>query len=575
MMARHKQLVSKRNRFYEPETSSSSDDQDAAPPITRSRSSNKADNRAQKFANHVVEKAREVVPDDLVATIARNYAKSSYSNMKLMNHRGVGCEVDKDDLMSIKDDQWITDGVIEFHNVSIGAHQVIEVNGQGAHDVGLAGQFHQESEYPQDVAGTKLVLSELAKASNPNANMEFVDKMLTEADCIILRDEGRVTDEGAVVQERNAAMGEGRQAPVTRPVEDARVTEMMRRLATLNNDVRYLDASFTVLANFVGLRRDEVVTAATQLLLHGGHAGTGVKAEAGGTKNAPRTPQRPSAHKGRDDSSPEEDGVRNATRVVLASTFAACEPTSTLLQNPHLAHGTIPHWMFTRGMHQFGAGVPAGAGVWGDTRGKETVKAEEEEDLVSDIDDEEDDDEACASKYTGVKLDKASGKYGMKILIKEGGKCKQQRLGAYTTEEEGAFAYAAGAFVLRPRDKIPNTVSLSAAEKAMLRGCTKEDLQILVEARKWWRWRSWQEALDSVSSKLKRGRKRGGATGTSKRHRVVDSNTMATNEPEVPDNAESGGTAPVSEQGGGAKNNEQEERGEDTGAHENTSGPAA
>ncbi|CAI5975620.1 unnamed protein product [Closterium sp. NIES-65] len=651
MMARHKQLVSKRNRFYEPETSSSSDDQDAAPPITRSRSSNKADNRAQKFANHVVEKAREVVPDDLVATIARNYAKSSYSNMKLMNHRGVGCEVDKDDLMSIEDDQWITDGVIDFHNVSIGAHQVIEVNGQGAHDVGLAGQFHQESEYPQDVAGTKLVLSELAKASNPNANMEFVDKMLTEADCIILRedklpqqpnkedcgifvcqylktlvntdfttvlyglwfqgvtphqyrremrrdlcahacgdlikqladlgieippqDEGRVTDEGAVVQERNAAMGEGRQAPVTRPVEDARVTEMMRRLATLNNDVRYLDASFTVLANFVGLRRDEVVTAATQLLLHGGHAGTGAKAEAGGTKNAPRTPQRPSAHKGRDDSSPEEDGVRNATRVVLASTFAACEPTSTLLQNPHLAHGTIPHWMFTRGMHQFGAGVPAGAGVWGDTRGKETVKAEEEEDLVSDIDDEEDDDKACASRYTGVKLDKASGKYGMKILIKEGGKRKQQRLGAYTTEEEGAFAYAAGAFVLRPRDKIPNTVSLSAAEKAMLRGCTKEDLQILVEARKWWRWRSWREVLDSVSSKLKRGRKRGGATGTSKRHRMVDSNTMATNEPEVPDNAESGGTAPVSEQGGGAKNNEQEERGEDTGAHENTSGPAA
>ncbi|CAI6006587.1 unnamed protein product [Closterium sp. NIES-65] len=498
MMAKPKQLVSKRNRFYEPETSSSSDDQDAAPPVTRSRSSNKADNRAQKFANHVVEKAREPVPDDLVATIARNYVKSSYSNMKLMNHRGVGCEVDKDDLMSIEDDQWITDGVIDFHNV---------------------------------------VLSELPKASNPNANMEFVDKMLTEADCIILRedklpqqpnkedcgifvcqylktlvntdfttvlnglwfqgvtphqyrremrrdlcahargdlikqledlgieippqDEGRVTDEGAVVQERNAAMGEGRQAPVTRPVEDARVTEMMRRLATLNNDVRDLDASFTVLANFVGLRRDEVVTAATQLLLHGGHAGTGAKAEAGGTKNAPRTPQRPYARKRRDDSSPEEDGVRNATRVALACTFAACEPTSTLLQNPHLAHRTIPHWMFTRWMHLLGAGVPAGADVWGDTRGKEKVKAEEEEDLVSDTDDEEDDDEACASRYTGVKLDKASGKYGVKILMKEGGKCKQQRLGAYTTEEEGAFAYAAGAFVLRPRDKIPNTVSLT------------------------------------------------------------------------------------------------------------------
>ncbi|CAI5528890.1 unnamed protein product [Closterium sp. Naga37s-1] len=323
----------------------------------------------------------------------------------------------------------------------------------------------------------------------------------------------------------------------------------MRRLATLNNDVRYLDASFTVLANFVGLRRDEVVTAATQLLLHGGHAGTGAKAEAGGTKNAPRTPQRPSRRKRRDDSSPEEDGVRNATRVALASTFAACEPTSTLLQNPHLAHGTIPHWMFTRGMHLLGAGVPAGADVWGDTRGKETVKAEEEEDLVSDTDDEEDDDE-------------------------EGGKRKQQRLGAYTTEEEGAFAYAAGAFGLRGH--VTRYPTRSACQPQRRRCCVVAPKKI---CRSWWKrgsgggggagGRRWI----ACSSKLKRGRKRGGATGTSKRHRVVDSNTMLPTNQRSPDNAESGGTAPVSEQGGGAKNKEQEERGEDTGAHENTSGP--
>ncbi|CAI5457544.1 unnamed protein product [Closterium sp. Yama58-4] len=438
-------------------------------------------------------------------------------------------------------------------------------------------------------AGTKLVLSELAKASNPNANMEYVDKQLVEADCIILRedcgmgtaataaeqgglwdfclsmrrdlcahtcgdlirqleelgieippqDAVRVTEEGAVVLERNNVMGDGRQAPIIRPVEDGRVTEITREVATLKNDVRYLDASLTVITNFVGLRRDEVVSAATQLLLHGSHVGTGAKAEAGATKNAPRTPQRPSG--------------------------------SRLQQNPLLAHGSIPHWMFTRGRRLLGVSGPAGADAWGDTRGHETMKAEEEEDLVSDTEDEEDDDDTCATKYTGVKLEKASGKYGVKILIKEGGRRKQQRLGAYTSEDEAAFAYAAGVFVLRPRDNIPDMASLSSAEKAMLRGCTKEDLQLLVEARKWWRWRSWREALEGVSSKLKRGRKRGVAIGTSKRRRVVDSNNAAPNEPEVPENAESGETATVTnDNGGGARNTGQEERGEDTAAHEKT-----
>ncbi|CAI5939997.1 unnamed protein product [Closterium sp. NIES-64] len=319
----------------------------------------------------------------------------------------------------------------------------------------------------------------------------------------------------------------------------------MREMATMKNDVMFLDASFTVIANFVGLRSEEVVSAATQLLMQGNTVRSGAKAEAGGTKNAPHTPQRPSGRERRDDSSPEEDAVRNATRVALASSFAACDPTARLLQNPLLSGGTIPHWMFTRGRPLLGVTVPAGADAWGDTSGHETVKAEEEEDLVSDTEDEEDGDDTCATKYTGVKLEKASGKFGVKILIKEGGKRKQQRLGAYTSEEEAAFAYAAGAFVLRPRDKIPNAVSLSAAEKAMLRGCTKEDLQFLVEAWRWWRWRSWREAREGVNWKVKRGRERVVATRTSKRQRVVDRNNKAANEPDDPDNAESGGTAPV------------------------------
>ncbi|CAI5474970.1 unnamed protein product [Closterium sp. Yama58-4] len=672
-MANPKQLVSKRNRFYEPETSSSGDGQDPDPPVTRSRASNKGDNttapspptkdsaRASRFASHVVEKAKEPVPDDIVAAIGRNYMKATYSNMMLMNHRGVGCEVDKDDFMSIEDDQWITDGVIDFHNVLLSIRKPTLRNGKtwaamdcraytqtNAHGAPLTlgnGRPLVEHDYLA-IPVLESVLSELAKASTPSANMEFVDKTLKEADCIILRedklpqqpnkedcgifvcqylktlvttdfatvlsglwfqgvtphqyrremrrdlcahasgdllkqvqdlgieippqDEGWVTDEGTVVQVKNAAVGDGRPAPVTRPVEDARVTEVMRRVASLTNDVRYLNACFTVIANFVGLRRDEVVSAATQLLLQGGLAGTGTNAEAGGNKTAPRTPQRPSARKRRDDSSPEEDGVRNGTRVALASAFAACEPTSRLLPNSLLSHGAIPHWMFTRGRQLLGTGVPAGDDAWGDTLGQETVKGEEEEDLVSDSDDDGEDEDTCATTYTGVKLDKRTGKFGVKILIKERGKRKQQRLGAYTSEEEAAFAYAAGAFVLRPRDRISNTVTLLAAEKAMLRGCTKEDLQIVVEARKWWRWRSWREALESVSSRLKRGRKRGGDTGTSKRRRVVD------NELAAPENAESGGTAPLSNgHGGGAKEYDQEERQGDSGAHEKTAATAA
>ncbi|CAI5954851.1 unnamed protein product [Closterium sp. NIES-64] len=382
------------------------------------------------------------------------------------------------------------------------------------------------------------------------------------------QDAGRVTEGETVVRERNGGIEDVRQAPVSQAGDDARVTAMMREIATMKNDVMFLDASFTVISNFVGLRREEVVSAATQLLMQGNPVRSGAKAEAGGTKNAPQTPQRPSGRKRLVDSSPEEDVVRNATRVALASSFAACDPTACLLQNPLMSGGTIPHWMFTRGRPLLGVTVRAGADAWGDTSGHETVNAEEEEDLVSDTEDEEDGDDTCATKYTGVKLEKASGKFGVKILIKEGGKRRQQRLGAYTSEEEAAYAYAAGAFVLWPRDKIPNTVSLSAAKKAMLRGCTKEDLQLLVEARKWWRWRSWREAREGVNWKMKQGRKRVVPTRTPKRQRVVDRN-KAVNEPDDPDNAESGGTAPVHNGSSGcARHKEAEEGVEEYAAHE-------
>ncbi|CAI5483822.1 unnamed protein product [Closterium sp. Yama58-4] len=510
-MAKPKQLVSKRNRFYEPETSSSGDDEEPDPPVTRSMASNKGDNptasspptkdsgRASRFAPHVVKKATEPVPDDMVAAIARNYQKASYSNVMLMNHRGVGCEVNKDDFMSIEDDQWITDGVIDFHNVE---HYslVIAINpsvltksprlkGKERMTLVLMDSAIKHRNSRKIFAGTKLVLSELAKASNPSANMEFVDKTLKEADCIILREDKlpqqpNKEDCGIFVCQYLKTLVNTDFATVLSGLWFQGVTphqyrrEMRRDLcahasgallqqlqdmgieippqdAGRVTDEGYLNATVTVIANFVGLRRDEVVSAATQLLLHGGHPGTGTNADAGGNKTAPRTPQRPSARKTRADSSPEEDGVRNGTRVALASTFAACEPTSSLLPNPLLSQGAIPHWMFTRGRQLLENGVPPGDAAWGDTHGQETLKGEEEEDLVSDSDDDGEDEDTCATTYTGVKLDKRTGKFGVKILIKERGKRKQQRLGAYTTEEEAAFAYAAGAFMTARVQRVP------------------------------------------------------------------------------------------------------------------------
>ncbi|CAI5519941.1 unnamed protein product [Closterium sp. Naga37s-1] len=380
--------------------------------------------------------------------------------MTLINHRGVGCEVDKNDLMSIEEDQWITDGVLDFHNVLLSIRKPTLRDGKTWAALDCKAYFQTNTCGAPLTLGNGLPLLEHDYLAIPgvtphqyrremrrdlcaHASGDLIHQLEALGIEIPPQDEGRVTEGGAVVRERNAGTEDVRHAPVTQAEDDARVTEMMREMATLKNDVRYLDASFTVIANFVGLRRDEVVSAATQLQMQGNPVRPGANAEAGGTKNAPPTPQCPFGRKRRDDSSPEEDGVRNATRVALASSFAACDPTARLLQNPLLTGGTIPHWMFTRGRPLLEVTVPAGADAWGDTRGHETVKAEEEEDLVSDTEDEEDGENTCATKYTGVKLEKASGKYGVKILIKEGGKRKQQRLGAYTLEEEAAFAYAA------------------------------------------------------------------------------------------------------------------------------------
>ncbi|CAI5947092.1 unnamed protein product [Closterium sp. NIES-64] len=75
---------------------------------------------------------------------------------------------------------------------------------------------------------------------------------------------------------------------------------------------------------------------------------------------------------------------------------------------------------------------------------------------------------------------------------------KQVRLGAYLKEEDAAYAYAAGAFVIRRKDHFPKMMSLSDAEMAALEGAIVDDVRHLVQKRQWYRWREWRKAMDYI-----------------------------------------------------------------------------
>ncbi|CAI5529962.1 unnamed protein product [Closterium sp. Naga37s-1] len=72
---------------------------------------------------------------------------------------------------------------------------------------------------------------------------------------------------------------------------------------------------------------------------------------------------------------------------------------------------------------------------------------------------------------------------------------RSARLGAYTVEDDAAYAYAAAAYVIRRKDYIPHTKELSETEKSFLIGCVRDDVRHLVKARMWWRWRQWRAAM--------------------------------------------------------------------------------
>ncbi|CAI5475039.1 unnamed protein product [Closterium sp. Yama58-4] len=104
------------------------------------------------------------------------------------------------------------------------------------------------------------------------------------------------------------------------------------------------------------------------------------------------------------------------------------------------------------------------------------------------------------SDYTGVWFEKRVGKWCTKLTA-DPSTGRQIRLGAYQREEDAAYAYAAGAFVIRRKDTFPKVMELTAGEVASLEGCIEDDVRHLVHKRQWYRWREWRKAMDDIGIK--------------------------------------------------------------------------
>ncbi|CAI5513454.1 unnamed protein product [Closterium sp. Naga37s-1] len=104
------------------------------------------------------------------------------------------------------------------------------------------------------------------------------------------------------------------------------------------------------------------------------------------------------------------------------------------------------------------------------------------------------------SEYTGVWFETRVRKWCTKLTA-DPSTCRQVRLGAYQREEDAAYAYAAGAFVIRRKDTFPKVMELNAGEMAALEGCIEDDVRHLVHKRQWYRWREWRKAMDDIGVK--------------------------------------------------------------------------
>ncbi|CAI5466713.1 unnamed protein product [Closterium sp. Yama58-4] len=235
-------------------------------------------------------------------------------------------------------------------------------------------------------------------------------------------------------------------------------------------------------------------------------------------KHGPTTPVRPSGYTKQLNDSPDEDLVGSNTRVSLDSKFASAVGAYPCFPAHLPIPGTVPHWLLSRqqgaavslvqpsypvyGIAQSGAGAHPGF-----------TAVPKQEPLAGGEDSDEDGEGETEpgtkpTKYTGVYVEADTGKFGVKVVAKDkDGKKVTKRVGAYTTIEEAAYCYAAAAHVLRPGMGTRNSVALTPADRAALKGCTPEVLKVLVDARMWWRWRVWREVYEGVMRKAARAKK--------------------------------------------------------------------
>ncbi|CAI5526292.1 unnamed protein product [Closterium sp. Naga37s-1] len=103
---------------------------------------------------------------------------------------------------------------------------------------------------------------------------------------------------------------------------------------------------------------------------------------------------------------------------------------------------------------------------------------------------------ARTSKWTGVRLEPASGKWQAAIGL-EKGRSYSTPLGSWDTEIDAADAYAAAAAVLRKDWGPPrgHMIKLKLEDRAIIEHMTHADGTALLKARAWHNWCSWHREL--------------------------------------------------------------------------------
>ncbi|CAI5973588.1 unnamed protein product [Closterium sp. NIES-64] len=241
----------------------------------------------------------------------------------------------------------------------------------------------------------------------------------------------------------------------------ARLEQLQAEQLSGKREMAILERSVAFLSHVMGYTPEQVRAAVVQLLQDGGGDGPGLE-------------------------SPEDAVKCMDTRVSLAARFMGEGAQFPAIAGTLPQPGTIPHWVISRQQHLAVQGIPSVQKGMEAGQPRNLAAAHHESPREGG-----DDEDVDWSIYTGLSIEKSTGKWAAKMLTWEGEKRRQHRLGAYTTPREAAQVFAAAAFVLRPGVEMEKTIPLTDAQKALLEGCDKDAVVKLVGARMWWRWRKW------------------------------------------------------------------------------------